>query len=324
MKISIAICTWNRSALLKQTLQSLVDMRVPQSLDWELLLIDNRSTDNTPQVIDGFRDALPIRYLYQPVPGHSASRNAAIELAAGKYILWTDNDVVVPCNWLEAYAAGFQAHPDAAFFGGKIEPVFKVPRPDWLVTNWEKCKGVYATRDLGDQLRELNKNEFPYGANFAVRMDVQRQFRFDTQYGRMGKSMVGDEEIAALRLMVEAGHRGVWLPNVGVQHIIPADRINEHYVAGYFVGQGQTNIVRGKVKKSTMTALFESLRYRIKWWLKQRNGKPEEWVSHMIRCSLSRGEYLALREKKTASRHHPSEQGQRRNGIEQGQGRNSP
>lgn len=300
MKISIAICTWNRSHLLNQTLQSVASLEIPPAVDWEVVVVDNGSTDDTRQVIDSFQDSIPVQYVSESTRGHAVSRNTAIAHVTGDYVIWTDNDVVVPQNWLSGYFDGFQRHPQAAFFGGKIEPVFEQTRPAWLEETWEKCKGVYATRDLGDAERPLGDGDFPYGANFAVRTDVQRQFQYETVSGRKGGSLVGDDEIAVLKRISEAGHNGIWLPNVAVQHFITAERATTDYVSRYFVGQGQTNIIRGKVEKTAGQAWLEAVRFKWKWKLKRYLSPAEEWVSHMIRASLSRGEYLAIREQENS------------------------
>ncbi len=164
MKISVAICTWNRSRLLTQTLTNFVELTIPESVEWELIVVDNNSTDDTKQVIQRFADKLPIRYLFENQQGHSYSRNAAVQSATGELILWTDNDVIVDPGWLAAFADGANRYPAASFFGGKIEPVFETARPQWLAWQLEKCKSVYAARDLGNDAFELKPDQFPYGA----------------------------------------------------------------------------------------------------------------------------------------------------------------
>jgi glycosyltransferase involved in cell wall biosynthesis len=296
MKISIAICTWNRCRLLQQTLQSLLDARLPDGVSWQVVLVDNNSTDNTKAIIESFESELPIDYVFEAKQGHSVSRNTAIANATGDYIIWTDNDVIVGDDWLVQYARAFQAHPQTAYFGGPIIPVFESGMPDWLGATWEKCKSVFAERDLGPQERSLGAGVFPYGANFAIRTDIQKQFLFDTTDGRKANSMLGDDEIAVLRRVDAQGFQGHWVPKANVKHIIPDDRATTKYIGRYFVGQGQTNIRQGKVQKSAREAFWESLRNQIKWRLKRKLAVPDEWVSHLIRANLSWGEYLGIRE----------------------------
>ena len=199
MKISIAICTWNRSRLLRQTLGSLLAMEIPTDVDWEIVLVDNRSTDDTVNVIEAFQDELPIQYVFEEKQGHSVSRNTAIQKATGDYILWTDNDVKVSENWLLAYVKGFRKYPGTAFFGSKIIPLFEQPKPSWIEATWTKCKPVFAARDLGEEPLALGNGTYPYGANFAVRAEIQKEFCFNTNLGRSAKGMLGDDEIDVLK-----------------------------------------------------------------------------------------------------------------------------
>lgn len=296
MKVTIAICTWNRSRLLKQTIDSIRRADVPTGLDWQLLVVDNRSTDDTKEVVESFADSLPIKYCFESQQGHSHSRNRAVCEADGDFIIWTDNDVRVDEQWLTAYVDGFQQHSQAHYFGGRIQPSFEGGMPDWLRATWDKCRAVYAWRDLGEEAVPLGNGVFPYGANFAVATQVQRQFLYNPKDGRVGQGMIGDDEISVLRAISQAGHQGVWLPDAGLQHIIPPDRATPDYIRRYFLGQGHTNVRMNKVDKTAKEAFREywTNRFAFQW---KRFLKPaDEWVSHLIRSSLSHGEYLELRE----------------------------
>ena len=90
MRITVAICTWNRAELLRQTLEGIQSLRVPRGLDWELLIVNNNCTDHTDAIIKTFGDRLPIRGLVEPEPGQSNARNAAARHATSDYIIWTD------------------------------------------------------------------------------------------------------------------------------------------------------------------------------------------------------------------------------------------
>ncbi|WP_372723824.1 glycosyltransferase [Novipirellula sp.] len=306
IKISVAICTWNRSRLLRRTLERLREINVDDRFEWELILVDNNSCDDTQQVINAFSETLPIVSLIETVQGHSASRNRAIEAASGDYIVWTDNDVLVADDWLTSYCDAFIAEPDVAFFGGAIEPWFEPPGcPDWIEATWDKCKSVYAARDLGEQPIELNENRLPYGANFAIRADVQRQYRFDPTLGRVRSGMIGEDETQVLKRIARGGGNGRWVPNAKVQHIIPADRATERYVQSYFVGQGQANVMFGKPSRPRMAALVDAAFHSLLYRSKRHRTQPDEWVSHLIRSSISWGEFKMHSSKPTATPRSP-------------------
>ena len=160
---------------------------------------------------------------------------------------------------------------------------------------WQLCGSVYAERNLGEEEHQLPRDVFPYGANFALRTDVQKQFRYETKSGRVGDQLTGDDELSVLRRIQEDGHTGIWLGDNAVEHFIPRDRISQTYVFNYFVGQGRTNIRQGKVVKTTHQALLEALYFRSLWYLKRPLFPSEQWVSHLIRAALSMGELQQLR-----------------------------
>lgn len=298
MKVTIAICTWNRARLLRRTLESISGLFVPLGINWELIVVDNNSTDDSRSVIESFSDSLPLKYRFEKRQGHSFSRNTAVKHTTGDLIIWTDNDVVVESDWLQNYVDACRNYPDSSFFGGRITPVFESPKPEWLEQTWEICKPVFAFRDLGDSDFPLNPEQFPYGANLAVRTSVQKAHLFNTDTGRKANDLVGDDEITMLRSLTDAGHHGVWVGNVGVQHIIPDDRATESYVANYFIGQGQMNVQNGRASMRSkwnayLTAKYNQLCYR----LKRKSRTPDEWVSHMIRASIAYGEWKEFRRK---------------------------
>ena len=302
MKVSIAICTWNRARLLRQTLEQICNLQWEPGVDWELIVVDNNSSDDTSAVIDAFRDRLPLKPLFESQAGHSRSRNAAVAQTTGDLIVWTDNDVLVDPNWAMAYVEAASRHPQADFFGGKIVPRFEDIQPDWLAETWTKCQPVYAARDLGDTEFCLDPGQFPFGANFAVRTSTQRKYLFNPESGRCQHSMLGDDEIGVMRRMVADGHHGIWVPTAVVQHVIPSDRATPRYVADYFLAQGRMNV---RHDRATFDSPWHA--WRVAWFnqicylLKRRSAPADEWVSHLIRANIARGEWL----EKPARRNHP-------------------
>jgi glycosyltransferase involved in cell wall biosynthesis len=105
MRIEIVICTWNRATLLAQTLERLRQLRPPAGAEWRLLVVNNNSRDHTADVLRSFADRLPLRSVFEPEPGLSNARNRAIVETTGDYLVWTDDDVLVAHDWLEAYVA---------------------------------------------------------------------------------------------------------------------------------------------------------------------------------------------------------------------------
>ena len=301
MKFSVAICTWNRADLLARTLASFCRLPNPSTGPWEIILVDNNSTDRTANVVRDFARRLPLQCVHESRQGHSFARNRAIESCSGQVMVWTDDDVEVADNWLQEYATLIDRTPEASFWGGPIRPKFDAPRPVWLVENWATCQGCFAVRELGLAVFELTADRLPYGANFAVRTAVQRQFCFDESLGRKAHSLVGDEELDVMRRLISAGHRGFWVPLAAVEHLIPVERMTLDYVRRYFMGQGYRLWTTGQGGQWTEKSLRrEAFVQRSLFRLNYLVAKSPAWLAHWIRAALAEGKHQALVEKAAA------------------------
>ena len=189
MLVTVAICTWNRAALLDKTLTEMRRLHIPAGVGWELMVVNNRCTDDTDEIIARHASQLPLRRLYEPMPGKSNALNTAVAAIRSDLILWTDDDVLVDRDWLAEHVAAANALPQASFFGGPIEPWFEVSPPHWLTSAWSRISEIYATRDVGGTPSPIDAQFHPYGANFAIRTEVQRRFLYDPRLGRVGPSV---------------------------------------------------------------------------------------------------------------------------------------
>ena len=241
MFVTVIICTRNRASQLCNVLDSFVAMDKP-SEDWEMLLVDNGSSDNTQEVINSYKEKLPIRSVIEETPGLSNARNTGVKNATGEYICWTDDDVKVDTKWLVGYVEAFKKYPDAVVFGGVIEPVAETEFPKWWVENAKLLEHIVATRNLGDEYISLSvdKNMLPYGANFAVRAKEQREEIYDINLGVSPLiKRLGEETDVIIKLMRK--HKsGIWNPVSKVFHYIPAKRLTEEYIAIYYQSLGET------------------------------------------------------------------------------------
>ncbi len=291
MKVDIAVCTWNRAESLRQTLDSFTRLAIPNGVLCRYVVVDNNSNDNTRHVVDSFKPKLNLISAIETQQGHTHARNAAVELADGELIIWTDDDVIVDSQWVTSYVEAATANPNAMFFGGRIVPVFQPKAPHWITENWNVLQGCFAARDLGNDEIDLTLKQLPYGANFAIRTSIQKQFRFDHELGRRGEQVLGEDEIELFRRLIDAGYCGKWVPNSSLEHLIPNDRATEKYVHDYFVGQGRVLKSKGQSWSSSVTRLRLSWLYeRLMYAIKRRMSPSPAWVAHLIRCGLAEGQ----------------------------------
>ena len=295
-RLTVAICTWNRCELLRQTLERMTGLSVPSGLDWELVVVNNRSTDGTDAVLAAFESRLPLRRLFEPASGQSNARNTAVREARGEYIVWTDDDVLVDSGWLSAYAAAFERWPQAGFFGGPIEPWFEGQPPAWLRAGIRRVEAAYAVLDLGSEPVRLSARTFPYGANMAVRRKVYESVRYDPGLGLRPGSSMRSEEKALVEHLARAGADGWWVPGARVTHFIPRARQTVSYLRGYYFGWGE---YLGRGAGPTGRALLgrplwlwrELVESEARYRLWRAVGKPERWLDELKTASTARGRF---------------------------------
>ena len=144
MRISVLICTRNRAASLRDTLEVIFDQTPSANYEYEVVVVDNASTDTTRLVIAEFIATLPtkhygrLRYCYEPRPGLSYARNTALRAAQGDVLVFTDDDIFPEPNWLNEIHREFAADPNLYVLGGRVllahsglQPVGKIaPQAD--------------------------------------------------------------------------------------------------------------------------------------------------------------------------------------------------
>ncbi|MGF1580877.1 MAG: glycosyltransferase [Gemmataceae bacterium] len=269
MKVSVVICTWNRADLLDSTLSSMNNLEVQRDLQWELIVVNNNSTDHTDEVIRKHESTLPIRGLFESRPGKSHALNLAGEHAQGELIAWTDDDVLVEPNWLSAYFIAAEQHPEATFFGGPVEPWFEQEPPQWFRRNKRMLSGIFAGRPVqpNEYTTITQGGTFPVGANMVARRDRISGYTYDTRIGPRKNSETRGEDFAFVQDLLDNGHSGIWVNSAKVRHFTPTKRITTQYVWDWYVGHGRT---LARQNKEPSTKLFGVPRWALTKYLRHR------------------------------------------------------
>lgn len=299
--ISVVICTRNRAPSLARALDSLTRCAPPQRSDWQLVVVDNGSSDETPRTLEAFAGRLPLRVVGERRPGLSHARNRGVSAADGNYLIWTDDDATVCPDWLRVYEAAFEAHPDAAFFAGPIRVRFEGTPPRWLEANLRLVCTAFAGLELPEQREPFDdrSRHLPFGANLALRAVEARAFPFDPALGRHpGRMFYGGEETDFLWRVTRAGAKGYWLPDAPVDHWIDPARQTSAYLRRYYVGvgyigsPGDPRRVRrrlgGGLRMALRIARFEAIHL-----LGRLLGRDAMWMAALRDASLIRGRLLA-------------------------------
>jgi glycosyltransferase involved in cell wall biosynthesis len=303
MFITVAISTYNRAESLRRTLNSLSAIQIPSGLKWELIVVNNNSTDHTDHVVWQYRSRLPVRREFEPRPGVSCGRNRAIDAAQGEYILWTDDDVVVDPGWLGAYVSGFRRWPEAAVFGGRITLIFEEPVAKWVKESETLLRPLYAFRDFGNDVVPLSVtgDRLPFGANFAVRTAEQRSFRFDPNLGPGPvRRRVGDDIDVASRLL-QSGATGYWLPDAHVQHFITKERQTLRHIAISAAAEGETDARQGVSWLQTPRKVWPTKRW-LRYLYHRLISPSPVWVEYLLAYGYAKGTFRYYWRRKTPSR----------------------
>ncbi len=228
--LTAIICTYNRAKYIGPLLESIAANDLAKSA-YEIVLVDNNSTDNTREICEAFAKAhkdVQFRYVLEPEQGLSAARNKGIKEAKGDVIVYIDDDALVDTDYLRTYAEWFEAHPETMACGGPIEPLYETKEPSWM-TPYTKAL-LTAWMNYGDKVREYPQGRYPGGGNAAYRKEVfDKVGLFNTALGRKGGNLMGSEEKDIFDKMHSLGMQVLYLPTPILHHIIPQAKLEPDY-----------------------------------------------------------------------------------------------
>ena len=209
MKMSVLICTRDRAKSLDATLDRFFRQRFAAGCDFELIVVDNGSRDETEAVVRRYAARQPgrVSYLREPRRGLSRARNRAVAASCGEVLVFTDDDVLVSENWLEEIEREFAADPGMAVLCGRVLLARETLQQVSYLAGEERREYVFP----GDGCVGM-------GANMAMRRELIREVGlFDVRLGA-GRFFAGADEVDLFYRALRAGYRLVYAPNVLVHH----------------------------------------------------------------------------------------------------------
>jgi len=228
----VLICTYNRAASLAATLDTIASTRLVSLFPWEVLIVDNNSSDDTRHVVESRARhfPVPLRYLFEGTQGKSNALNTGIRATNARIIVFTDDDVRIPSGWLEAAVRPLLARADVDYTGGPVRPIWGGRPPRWLDPSGN-LGGPIAVKDHGSTPFVFeDKRKTPLGVNMAVRRSlIERIGGFRPDLGRSGASLLGQEQAEFFYRSREANARGLYVPEMILDHEVPASRLTFNY-----------------------------------------------------------------------------------------------
>ncbi|MEM7579413.1 MAG: glycosyltransferase [Mastigocoleus sp.] len=232
-RISAIICTHNRDNYLGAAIDSLLEQDC--SIDFEVLVIDNASSDRTRAVVEERLNHPRLKYIYESTVGLSVARNTGAQNSSGEIIAYLDDDAVASKAWLQTLYSAFQDNQRLAIAGGKVTLLWQkgMQAPKWLSSGLAANLGAY---DLGDKLVYIeNPGLTPRGLNYSIRRNFLDEIGgFDTNLGRVGKNLLSNEELQMTELALEKGWLVAYIPDAIAAHNVSPERVKP----GWFFQRG--------------------------------------------------------------------------------------
>jgi len=221
--ITGVICTHNRDRFLERCIQSLYEQTLGQE-QYEILVVDNGSTDRTKEICDKFIGRSNFRYVYEPVLGLSSARNTGWKNALGKYVGYLDDDATANKTWFEKALWSFEnTSPVPDWVGGPIELEWEVDAPDWITDEYRVTLGWL---DWGEMERFLTapSERLGGGNSFYLKSTLENMQGFDTRLGRKKNLLLSGEETQFQHRLKSMGGRLFYHPGIRIYHFVARER----------------------------------------------------------------------------------------------------
>lgn len=237
---SVLICTYNRSGLLRETLESL--RATQSSRTWNIVVVDNNSNDGTREVVETFAAAAPVHvlYLFEARQGKSYALNTGLASSRGEIVVFTDDDVRVGPTWLDEACNALDHDPSIDYTGGPVRPLWEAEPPRWFDASRSDLWGTLAILDYGPASFVFEERQrVPLGANMAVRRALMERIGgFHPELGRRGRSLLGQEQAEFFARARARGVRGLYVPSMQLDHHVPAARLTKSYFRRWWYWKG--------------------------------------------------------------------------------------
>ncbi len=328
LKISVVVCTHNRCDDLMRTLDSLASQDYPKS-DYEVIVVDNRSTDRTKDVVDEFirkyppmpplekrggfsiasplnnkggirkaDDAVKVRYIFEEKIGLSHARNRGIAESCGDVIAFIDDDASAEKTWLSELSKVYSEEKDAGCVGGRVLLDWRVVKPGWWQTELDE---VFNGINYSNSRICLSYPRYPYGTNISFRKDVLSKVgMFRTDLGRIGRKLLAGEETEMCLRIEKSGFKIFYEPMAIVYHEAAPQKLSKSYIRHRSFWHGKSLALfelQHFGSKHVAIKTAERFKYFCKWAVKLHYPLVEQKSSIFFLGYFYEGMFLIIKSK---------------------------
>lgn len=258
MRFSFITCTYNREKYLGQTLKSVCEQTFSAG-DYEILVIDNNSTDGTADVCQEYRLKYPDRQFHcfkEMNQGFSFALNRGIREAKGEYIIYVDDDETVEPEHLERLNNRLEEYPEAVLAASPVVPVYENGEPRWMSYFTQRLIGGWF--DRGNKVKVLDANHYPGTGHTVIKRELYQKYGYyNTELGRKGTSLMGAEDKDMFNRLKSNGVVSYYFPDIPIYHHIPESKTTDEFFDRLTYAVGKSERVR------TLSVSAEEYRRRL-------------------------------------------------------------
>ncbi len=249
LKISVVICTYNRSAYIRDAMDSLYHQTLSKDV-YEVIVVNNNSTDNTREICEAFIASNTDAHFYyfnEAQQGASFARNTGAAHAHSPLLCFMDDDAIADKDYLERIVRFFDEHPDAGGLGGRIIPKYIPEEPKWMSHYVSSLVGQF---HYSDDVSIFVANKYPLESNMIIRKaDFDAIGGFNTALpGVMGTLRIGGEGKDFFFRLKGLGRTIYYDPAIRVQHVVETIKLTNEYMYRVASGIGRGERIRTKQK----------------------------------------------------------------------------
>lgn len=248
MKFSFITCTYNRDQYIERSLLAVCNQTYSNN-DYEIVVIDNNSTDNTALTCKSVQEKYTeknFRYFKEENQGFSFALNRGIKEAMGEYLIFIDDDETIDAEYLERLDKYTKDLPgNIKLFGTPVIPVYEIAEPKWMSHFTQRLIGGYFNQ--GKSVKQLDAKNYPGTGHTIIKKELYEKYGYyNTELGRKGTSLIGAEDKDMFNRLKNNNVICYYLPDIPIYHHIPAYKMTDDFFNRLTYSIGKSERIRTK------------------------------------------------------------------------------